>query len=196
MKYTDARHPWREVWQQAHLRRPCARYCFRCLSENWVFWGWRNVYLRTPLCYFVAILHLFSQSLSIILRCGGQLLNVICFLSARCIQWPGFVPIRVSCRCGIGIAWLGLVCCTRLLRTRITVYWASLHLFLLEFDISGMRPQLIHWSIKYQGVECPNLQGVSCRLRLECGMTFPTLCLTPERWIGSRVQSTVGCYPE
>ena len=24
-------------------------------------------------------------------------------------------------------------------------------------------------------------------------MTFPTLCLTPEHWIGSWVQSTVGC---
>ena len=61
-----------------------------------VFWGWWNVYLWTPLCYFVAILHLFSQSLSFVLRCGGQLLNVIfSFMSARRIWWPGFVPIRV-----------------------------------------------------------------------------------------------------
>ena len=41
-----------------------------------VFWGWWNVHLWKPLCYFVAILHLFSQSLSIVLRCGGQLLNI------------------------------------------------------------------------------------------------------------------------
>ena len=27
-------------------------------------------------------------------------------------------------------------------------------------------------------------------------MAFPTLCLAPERWIGSRVLSTVGCFPE
>ena len=27
----------------------------------------------------------------------------------------------------------------------------------------------------------PNLQDVSCRPRFVCGMTFPTLCLTPER---------------
>ena len=48
-------------------------------------------YLWTPLCYFVAILHLFSQSLSIVLWCGSQLLNVtFSFLRARCIQWPGF----------------------------------------------------------------------------------------------------------
>ena len=53
-----------------------------------------------------------------------------------------------------------------------------------------------HWSLKYQGIERPNLLGLSCRLRSECGMTFPTLCLTPERWIGSRVQSTAGCFPE
>ena len=37
-----------------------------------VFWGWWNIYLWTPLCYFVAILHLFSQSWSIVLRCGGH----------------------------------------------------------------------------------------------------------------------------
>ena len=63
-----------------------------------VFWGWWNIYLWTPLCYFVAILHLFSQSSSIVLLCGGQLLNVTFgFLSARCILWPGFDLIRVSC---------------------------------------------------------------------------------------------------
>ena len=46
---------------------------------------------------------------------------------------------------------------------------------LLEFDISELRPQLIHWSLKYQGVERPKLQGLSCRLWFECGMTFPTV---------------------
>ena len=48
-----------------------------------------------------------------------------------------------------------------------------------------LRPQLIHWSFKYQSVECPNLLGLSCRLGFKCGMTFPTLSLTPERWMGS-----------
>ena len=64
-----------------------------------VFWGWWNVYLWTHLFYFVDILHLFSQSFSIVLWCGGQLLNVtFSFLSARCIRWPGFVSIRISFR--------------------------------------------------------------------------------------------------
>ena len=44
-----------------------------------------------------------------------------------------------------------------------------------------LRLHLIHYSLKYQGVEHPNLQGVSCRPRLLCGMTFLTLFLTPER---------------
>ena len=52
-------------------------------------------------------------------------------------------------------------------------------------------PQLIHWRLKYQRVECPNLQGVSSKHRFECGLAFPTLCLTPECWMGSRVQSTL-----
>ena len=47
-------------------------------------------------------LHLFFKSLIIVLRCGGQLLKVtFSFLSARCIRWPGFVPIRVYCCCVI-----------------------------------------------------------------------------------------------
>ena len=67
---------------------------------------------------------------------------------------------------------------------------------ILEFNIHELRPQLIHWSLKYQGVERPNLRGLSCRLRCECGMTFPTLCSPPEHWMGSRVQPTVCCFPE
>ena len=162
-----------------------------------VFWEWWNVYLWTPLCYFVAILHLFFQSLSIVLRYGCQLLNVTFrFSSARCIRLPGFTMIGVSCRCVIDVVWLGLVCCTRLIRTLVSVCSGSFHLLLLEFDILELRPQLIHWSLKYQGVERHNLLGLSCRLRFDCGMTFPTLCLTPELWMGSRVQSTIGCFPE
>ena len=72
-----------------------------------VFWGWWNAYLWTPLRYFVAPMHLFSQSVSIILRCGAQLLNVTFnFLSVRCIRWPGFVPITVSCDCVIDVVLL------------------------------------------------------------------------------------------
>ena len=52
-----------------------------------------------PLCYFVAILHLFSQFLSIVLWCVCLLLNVtFSFLSARCIRWPGYFSITVSWR--------------------------------------------------------------------------------------------------
>ena len=50
--------------------------------------------------------------------------------------------------------------------------------------------------LKYQGVEHPNLQGVSCRPRLVCGMICLTPCLTPDRWMGLRELSIVGCFPE
>ena len=33
----------------------------------------------------------------------------------------------------------------------------------------------LDWSLKYQRVERPNSQGVSCRPRFECGMIFPTM---------------------
>ena len=53
----------------------------------------------TP-CYFVPTLHLFSKALSVVLRCGGQLLNVTFnILSARCIRWPGFVPVSFMSLC-------------------------------------------------------------------------------------------------
>ena len=93
--------------------------------------------------------------------------------------------------------WLGLVCCSSLIRTLITVCSASFHLLLLEFDMLELRPQPINnKSLKYQGLERPNLLVLFYQLRFGCRMTFPTLCLTQERWMGSRVQSTVGCFSE
>ena len=75
---------------------------------------------------FVAIFHLFSQSLYIVLRCGDQLLNVIfSILSARCIEWPDFDMIRVFCRCVINVVLPDLVCCTKLMRNLITVCSAA-----------------------------------------------------------------------
>ena len=58
-------------------------------------------------------------------------------------------------------------------RTRIIVYSVSFHLFLSEFEVFGLPPQIIHYSLKYQ--------GVFCRPRLVYGMIFPSLCLTKER---------------
>ena len=99
------------------------------------FWGWWSVSLWTRLCYFVAIMHLFSQSLSIVPRCGGQLLNdIFSFLSARCVRWKGFALIRVSCDCVIDVIVLDCVCCPRLIRTRIIVRTVSYHLLLPELD--------------------------------------------------------------
>ena len=66
----------------------------------------------------------------------------------------------------------------------------------LPSDSTRVRHTRDNWSLKCQGVERPNLLDFSCRLRFDCGMTFPTLCLIPERWMVSRVQSTVGCFPE
>ena len=48
------------------------------------------------------------------------------------------------------------------------------------FCHSSTLPSCSHWSLMYQGVERPNLQGASCRPKLVCGMTFSTLCLTRE----------------
>ena len=93
-------------------------------------------------CYYM---HLFSQSLSIIHRCGGLLLNVIFrYSSARRIRWPGFALIRLSCLCVIDVLLLHCECCTMLIRTRIIVCSVSFHLPLSEFDIPELRLLLIH----------------------------------------------------
>ena len=65
---------------------------------------------------------------------------------------------------------LGLVCCSMLIRTVIAVQRACICVY-YSSTIFELRPQLIHWSLKYQGVESPNLLGLSCRPRFECGMT-------------------------
>ena len=106
-------YSYREVWQKAHLRRPCVRYSHSWLSKK-CFWGWKQ-----PLCCFVATMHLFSQSLSIFSGVGGLLRIVIfSFSSARCIRWPGFALFGLSCRCAIDVMFLHSVCCTSLIRTR------------------------------------------------------------------------------
>ena len=185
------------VWQKARIRRPCACYCFPGLSENF------NIEVsETYICGHLCVTSLLScicspKILSIVFRCGYLLLNVtFSFLSARCIGWPGFALINLYCRCVIDVMLLSYECFTRFNRTRITVCSASFHPLLPEFDIPscGRLPSIGVWSIKVY--TSPNLHGLSCRPRFECGMTFPTLCLTLERWMGSRVQSTVGWFPE
>ena len=52
----------------------------------------------------------------------------------------------------------------------------------LEFEVSRCRTS--------------HLRGVSCWPRFECGMTLNILCLTPACCMGSRAQSTVGCFIE
>ena len=64
----------------------------------------------------------------------------------------------------IDVAWLGLVCCTRLIRTRITrtritVCSASFHLLLQEFDITQAAATAHPLEFEVSSVERPNLLG-------------------------------------
>ena len=86
-----------------------------------VFWGGWSMSLWTPLCCFVATIHLFSQSLSIVLRCGGLVLKAIfSFSSAKqsrsakqtieslFVQWVSICfcqnPTNSSCGCSSSIS--------------------------------------------------------------------------------------------
>ena len=65
----------------------------RVSQRNGILWLVKHVFLNASV-FLLATLHLFSQSLSNILRLGGLLLNAIfSFSSARCVRWPGFTLI-------------------------------------------------------------------------------------------------------
>ena len=109
--------------------------------QNWNFEVGEPCILWTPLCYFVAICAFVLQIL--------QYCSPVCGSAAEChlrlLERQVYSVARL-CQSFLSLChrWLGLVCCTRLIRTLITVCSASFHLHLLEFDISGQRPQLIH----------------------------------------------------
>ena len=155
-----------------------------------VFWGWWNVYLWTPLCYFVAILHLFSQSLSIVLRWGSD---------AEChLRLPERQVYSMAMLCP-DQSFLSL-CHRRSVGGLSMLYKVnsnSDHCLYSEHPSASTRFRHTH-PLVFEVSRCrtsqSNLLGLSCLLRFECGMTFRTQCLTPERWMGSRVQSTVGCF--
>ena len=132
-------------------------------------------------------MHLFYQSLSTVHRCGGHLLNItFSFLCARCILWPGFIPIRVSCHCVTDVMLLGYESCTWLIRTWITVCSMSFHLLLPEFAIRsscGRSPSNGVWGINVQKVPI-------CKVFSACPCSnVEWHCLTPEHWICLREHS-------
>ena len=96
---------------------PCARYCFSCLSENWDFEVVEPILVDTSgllRCYFVFVLPIIEYCSPVwwsAAECNLQLLERQVYSVAR------LCPSRVSRRCIIDVVWMGLVCCTRLIRT-------------------------------------------------------------------------------
>ena len=60
----------------------------------------------------------------------------------------------------------------------------------------GLRPQLIHWNLKCQRVEPPNFKRRFMPAHVQMWNDLPYTVLGTERWMSSREQSTVGCFPE
>ena len=140
------RHPWREVWQQVHIRRPCVwKYQNTIISENWYF-EVGETYICELRCCFAFVLEILEYCSPVwgsAAECHIQLAERQVYSVARLCPYHSFLSLCHD------VVWLGLVCCTRLIRTLITGC-ASFHLPLLEFDILELRPQLIRWSLKYQ----------------------------------------------
>ena len=133
-------------------RLPSKTMCmvlFLVALKEVVFWGWWSVSLWAPLCYVVAVMHLFSQSLTIVLQCNGQLLSVAFYIpNSRCIRWPGVSLIRVFFRCVIDVMLLDNVCCTlcKVNSNSNDCLFSEFRLLLIEFNIPKLRPRDIHWS--------------------------------------------------
>ena len=175
----------------SHLKTLCV-VLFPVSLWELALWGDWNVYLWTSVllrCY----LHFFSQSLSIVIRCGVQLPNVIfSFLSATCIQWPVFARLRMLLRRVARLRMLykvnansnhSLFCELPSAPSRVRQTWAAAAVRPLEIELS----------------RCRISQFERCLLPAQVRIwnDFPyTLCLTPEHWMGSMVRSTVGCFPE
>ena len=150
-------------------------------------------HLCVTYCYFAFVLPILEYCSPVwgsATECHLQLLEHQVYSVARLFPDQSFMSLCHRRRVA------GLSKLYKVKRTLITVCSASFHLLVLVFNIFELRPQLIHWCLKYHGVEPPNLPGLSYQARFECGMTFPTLCLTPGRCMGSRVESTGGCFPE
>ena len=133
------------------------------------------------------------------------------FASARCIWWLTIAQITVSWRCVIDVMLLDCVSYKGLIRTRIIV--CSVRVRTPAFEQTGLEHQntltrvrhfraaAVAHPLEFEVTRVRTSQLI-CKVfpsipRLVCGITsFPTLCLTPERWIGLRVQSTVSSFPE
>ena len=143
--------PWREIWLQAHL--PCAGYCFSCLSENRYFLVGKarlRGHLGVISCYYAFVFLLILEYCSLVW--GSVAEFHLHLLERQVYSVTGLCHDQSFCRCVIYVMFLDSVCCTRFIRIRITVCALSFHLLLPEVDIPELRPQLIHWSLKYKGV--------------------------------------------
>ena len=103
-------------------------------------------------------MQLFWQHLSIVLRCGGLLLNLIfSFSSARCFRWPGYMLISVSFRFVIDVMLLHRECCTRLIRTIIIVQWAYI-CFCLSSTYPNYGPAATAHPLEFEVSRCRTSQ--------------------------------------
>ena len=147
-----------------------------------VFWGWWSVSLWIPLCCFVATMHLFSQYLSIVLRwwgsaakCHLQLLERLVYSLARLCPDQTFLSL----------------CYLRHVTALCMLYKVnsnSNHYLFSDLPSASVRVRHTRAAVAANPIEVEvsrcwisQFQGVSCRSRLVCDMTFPKLCLTPER---------------
>ena len=104
---------------------------------------------------------------------------------------------KVACLFVIDVMLLRYVCCIYKVKSN------SNHRLCTELPSSSTRvrysrvaAKLIQWSLRYQGVKRPNLQGYPPGLGSMWNDLPYTLCLPPESWTGLRVQSAVGCFYE
>ena len=121
----------------------------------------KSVFVNTSLllrCYYAFVLPILEYYSPVR---GSTAEFYLQYPSARCIRWPGFVPIRVSCCCVIDFMLLHCVCCARLIRTRIILCSVSVHLLLSEYDT---RAAATAHPIEFEASRCRTSQFERCFL--------------------------------
>ena len=123
-----------EVWQQAHIRRQCAWYCFSCFSENCYF-GVGKACLCGHLCVTSLLFCICSPNPWVLFSGVGSAADCHIQLIESHAGVFGGQALRWSQLLVIGVMMLECVCCARSIRIRIIVSSVSFHLLLSEFYI-------------------------------------------------------------
>ena len=194
---SQPRHLCNDVWQRTQLWRPCALYCVSYVSQR--------------IAIFRLVKRLFVDT-SVLLRCCFAFLlkilkgcSRVCGSAAEChlllLERQVYSVARLCPDQSL------MLLCHRRNVSGLSMFYMinsnSNHSVVSKLPSASTRVwhplvQAASHPLKFEVWRRRTSQFARCFLpaQVQCGITFPSLCLIPERWMGSTVQSTDCCFPE